>query len=108
MYHESILACQFLRSGTSIGANLAEGRYAQTNGDAVTKYSIAQKEAAETQYWIVLFKDMGVILPDKPYSNIYLECNKILDLIGRLIKSKRKAYMREKEARHKRRACHID
>jgi four helix bundle protein len=47
-----ILSKQFLRSGTSIGANCAEAVYAQSNKDFINKYSIALKEANETLYWI--------------------------------------------------------
>ena len=43
---------QFLRSGTSIGANCSEAKYAQSSKDFVNKYSIALKEANETLYWI--------------------------------------------------------
>ncbi len=47
-----ILSKQFLRSGTSIGANCSEAKYAQSNKDFISKYSIALKEANETLYWI--------------------------------------------------------
>jgi four helix bundle protein len=47
-----VLAKQFLRSGTSIGANCAEATYAQSRNDLISKYSIALKEASEVQYWI--------------------------------------------------------
>ena len=47
-----VLSKQFLRSGTSIGANCAEAIYAQSRNDFISKYSIALKEASETQYWI--------------------------------------------------------
>lgn len=106
--HQSILASQFLRSGTSIGANLAEGSYAQTHGDAITKYSIAQKEAAESQYWIELFMDMRLIRPDKPYGKIYRECIKIQELLATLLKSERRAHMREKEQRQGKRSAETD
>ena len=43
-----VLAKQFLRSGTSIGANCAEAVYAQSNKDFISKYSIAIKEASES------------------------------------------------------------
>ena len=43
---------QVLRSGTSIGANTAEGQYAQTMADFLAKMSIALKEANETKYWL--------------------------------------------------------
>lgn len=47
-----ILSKQFLRSGTSIGANCAEAKYAQSTKDFIHKYSIALKEANETLHWI--------------------------------------------------------
>ena len=37
----SVLSKQFLRSSTSIGANIAEAIYAQSNKDFISKYSIA-------------------------------------------------------------------
>ena len=45
---ESVIAKQLLRSGTSIGANIAESRYAQSKSDFASKLQIALKEAAET------------------------------------------------------------
>ncbi len=46
-----VLSKQFLRSGTSIGANCSEAKYAQSTKDFINKYSIALKEANETLYW---------------------------------------------------------
>ncbi len=46
------MATQIYRSGTSIGANIAEGQFAQSEADMITKYSIALKEAGETEYWL--------------------------------------------------------
>lgn len=43
-----VLAKQFLRASTSIGANCAEAEFAQSRADFVSKYSIALKEASET------------------------------------------------------------
>jgi four helix bundle protein len=47
-----VLSKQFLRSGTSIGANCSEAKFAQSNKDLIDKYSLALKEANETLYWI--------------------------------------------------------
>lgn len=43
---------QLVRSATSIGANLAEAKFAQSDADYKSKISIALKEANETRYWI--------------------------------------------------------
>ena len=51
---EHVLSKQLLRSGTSIGANIAESRAAISRADFVSKLYIAAKECRETQYWIEL------------------------------------------------------
>ncbi len=51
---EYILSKQLLRSGTSIGANVTEAQSAQSKKDFISKMSIAQKEARESDYWIRL------------------------------------------------------
>ena len=43
---------QIYRSGTSIGANVAESINAQSEADFISKLSIALKEANETDYWL--------------------------------------------------------
>ena len=60
---EFILSKQFLRSGTSIGANLAEAQYAASDGDFVNKLRISLKECAETLYWIDLLAENDFLLP---------------------------------------------
>jgi four helix bundle protein len=52
-----VLSKQFLRSGTSIGANCAEAEFASSRKDFLSKYNIALKEASETRYWINLIID---------------------------------------------------
>ena len=58
---EKIVATQIYRSGTSIGANIAEGQYAQSEADLINKYSIALKEAGETEYWLKNLFATGLI-----------------------------------------------
>lgn len=52
--HETIIANQIGRSGTSIGANIREAQYAHGMADFVAKLQIALKEANETGYWLEL------------------------------------------------------
>ena len=44
--HESVIANQIGRSGTSIGANIHEAQYAQGKKDFISKLEIALKEAS--------------------------------------------------------------
>ncbi len=54
---ESIISNQIGRSGTSIGANIREAKYAHGTADFISKMQIALKEANETGYWLeLLFK----------------------------------------------------
>ena len=48
---------QFVRSGTSVGANYAEANEANSKKDFINKIAISKKEAKETQYWLKLIAD---------------------------------------------------
>ena len=58
---EFILSKQLLRSGTAIGALIAEGKYAQSKLDFINKHYIVLKEANETNYWLRLLKDCAYL-----------------------------------------------
>ena len=57
--NEYVLSKQLLRSGTSIGANVAEAEQAQSKPDFVSKLQIALKECSETEYWLELLIESG-------------------------------------------------
>ena len=67
-----VLSKQFLRSGTSIGANCSEAKYAQSNADFINKYSIALKEANETLYWIKIMI-RSELVPKSKFQNMIQE-----------------------------------
>ena len=56
---EGVLINQFIRSGTSIGANIREAFYAHGKADFVTKLQIALMECSESEYWIELLLESG-------------------------------------------------
>ncbi|MBT0606807.1 four helix bundle protein [Aequorivita echinoideorum] len=58
---EYFLSKQLLRSGTSIGANIAEANGAISKADFSAKISVAYKESLETKYWLSLLKDSEYI-----------------------------------------------
>ena len=51
---EYVMSKQLLRSGTSIGANIAESEHAQSKADFLSKLYISLKEGNETKYWLTL------------------------------------------------------
>jgi four helix bundle protein len=75
-----ILSKQFLRSGTSIGANCSEAKYAQSNKDFVNKYSIALKEANETLYWIKIMIKSELVSKAK-FQNLIEENERIIKIL---------------------------
>jgi len=88
--NEHIMSKQLLRSGTSIGANVAESRNAQSTPDYISKLSIALKEAEETKYWINNLY-VGGYMSEKEYNSIYndsIELIKILTSSIKKVKSK--------------------
>lgn len=62
---EYVLSKQLLRSGTSIGANIAEANGAISTADFSAKISIAYKESLETKYWLNLLKDSEYLDEEK-------------------------------------------
>ena len=81
------LANQLLRSGTSIGANISEGKYAQSDRDFVSKHKIALKEANETMYWLRLIKAVGV-LNEKVAGSLMRDADELMRILSSIIISK--------------------
>lgn len=83
---EYILSKQLLRSGTSIGANIAEAFYGQSEADFVSKLSIAQKETGETMYWLELLHE-SEYLKRNEYDSIYSDAEELIRLLTSSIKT---------------------
>ena len=84
---EVVMSKQVLRCGTSIGANIAEGEFAQSAEDFVSKNSIALKEARETAYWLDLLSASGY-LPDTDSTRTLLsECNELIAILVATVKT---------------------
>ena len=85
---EYVLSKQLLRSGTSVGANLAEANGAISESDFSAKISIAYKEILETKYWLSLLKDTGYIAPDI-FEDIHSDADEIAKMIYSILKTTR-------------------
>ena len=84
-----ILMNQLLRSGTSIGANIAEAQGAQSKPDFISKMSIAQKEARETLYWLRLITESNLQPPDK-MTPLIEEADAIVRIVAAIVISAKK------------------
>ncbi|MDJ0742702.1 MAG: four helix bundle protein [Xenococcaceae cyanobacterium MO_167.B27] len=85
---EFIISKQLLRSGTSVGANLAEANGAISEADFSSRVSIAYKEIQETKYWLSLLKDTGYIT-EKSYLSINDEAEEISKILYAILKNTR-------------------
>jgi len=85
---KAVTSNQILKSGTSIGANISESVYASSKADFINKLSIAQKEASETQYWLVLLKSVDYI-EEKIFHSLAADIEEILKLLASSIKTAR-------------------
>jgi four helix bundle protein len=56
---------QIVRSGTSIGAHVREGKHARSDAELFSKVSVALQELEETRYWIDLLCDGGLMRREK-------------------------------------------
>ncbi len=71
------LSNQLERSGTSIGANIREAKYAHSKADFVAKLQISLKECYETEYWLELAQKAEIVSEESVKSLLLLCCNKL-------------------------------
>ena len=72
----TVFVNQLLRACSSIGANVSEAKYAQSNADFINKLEIALKECHETDYWLeVLFNVESI--SDEVYKVLSAKCGTI-------------------------------
>ena len=60
-----VIANQLLRSGTSVGANYAEGCRSRSDADFINKHEICLQEFEETAYWLELLTDAEIIKEER-------------------------------------------
>ena len=87
-HKEYVLSKQLLRSGTSIGANIAEANGAISENDFSSKMSIAYKESLETKYWLDLLKDTNY-LSSSDHDDLYQMVDEIAKMLYAILKTTR-------------------
>jgi four helix bundle protein len=79
-----ILGKQYLRSATSIGANIEEAQSGESRSDFIHKYGVTQKEARERLYWLRLLAESGIV-PQKRLIPLLQETEEIIAIITAII-----------------------
>ncbi|MBD3247925.1 four helix bundle protein [Candidatus Falkowbacteria bacterium] len=83
---EYVMSKQILKSGTSIGANIAEAEAGQSKKDFVAKIYIAFKEARESIYWLELLRDSKYIKREHADS-VMQDCNELCKILCKIQKT---------------------
>jgi|SRR6266567_4686843 len=92
-----IIGQQYLRSSTSVGANLQEARSAESRADFIHKCSLAQKEDRESLYWLQLLGETEIVSKSK-LQPLIQETDEIISIITSIIvTSKKKKPSRPRE-----------
>lgn len=86
---EYIMSKQFLRSITSVGANVREAINAQSKADFIHKLAIAQKECDETMYWLELLNATAYI-SESEFKLMHEKSNEVLKIIRSIIITSKK------------------
>jgi four helix bundle protein len=82
----SVFVNQILKSCSSIGANSAEAKYAQSTADFIHKLEISLKECYETDYWLRLLHETSY-LADDAFLSIYTDCQELERLLISIVKT---------------------
>jgi len=85
---EYILSKKILRSGTSIGAIIAEANGAISKADFSAKISISYKESLESKYWLSLMRDTGFI-ENKSFQVLYAQADELSRIMFTILKKTR-------------------
>ena len=85
---EYVLSKQLLRSGTSVGANIAEANGAISDADFSAKVSIAYKEILETKYWLSLLADTEY-LDRNLFEELFSDADEIARILFSILKTTR-------------------
>lgn len=85
----SVIARQLLKSATAVGANYREAQRAESKADFVHKLAIAEKEAAESEYWLLLCQEAVLAVNVTALLAESREILSILVAMGRTAKRRR-------------------
>ena len=79
-----VIGRQYLRSATSIGADLVEAQSGESRRDFLHRQSIAQKEARESPYWLRLLQ-RAELMPATRLPPLLEETDELIAIIPAII-----------------------
>jgi four helix bundle protein len=82
-----VIGRQLLRSATSVGANYRSAKRARSTAEFCSKMGIVEEEADESQYWLELISESGLVAPGRLQALL----NEIDQIIAMVVASLRTA-----------------
>lgn len=88
--HEFVLSKKVLDSGTAIGVLIEEAKQGESRADFLQKYSVANKEAFKTNFWLRLLRDSN-FLSEKQAQSLIADCEELQKMLISSLKTAKKA-----------------
>ena len=84
----NVLGSQFLRAGTSVGANYRAACRAKSTADFVNKLKIVEEEGDESLFWMELLVESGIVSQRK-LGELMKEGDEIVSIVVAALKTTR-------------------
>ncbi len=81
-----VIGKQILRSGTSVGAHVREGKRSRSDAEMISKTEVALQELEETIYWMELLAESGIVQA-KLLSELIKEANELMAILVTSVKT---------------------
>lgn len=84
-----VMGKQILRSGTSVGAHVREGKRARSEAEMISKTEGALQELEETIYWLELLTDSSIVKAEL-LSDLMKEADELCAILVTSVKTLKK------------------
>ena len=81
-----VIGKQILRSGTSVGAHVREGKRSRSQAEMISKTEVALQELEETIYWMELLVESGIVKA-KRLSELKREADELMAILVTSVKT---------------------
>ena len=75
-----VIGKQVLRSGTSVGAHVREGKRSRSDAELISKIEGGLQELEETVYWLEILVDAGIVKADR-MKELLEEANELIAIL---------------------------
>jgi four helix bundle protein len=93
-----VIGNQLLRSALSVGANYRAACRARSKADFISKVGITIEEADESQHWLEMLAEAGIVPPDK-LKPLAKEADELVAILTASVKTARENLNRRPQAK---------